>query len=219
VMKYGTGDLYSKDKARQALAAAGYSSQNGSIVDKSGKRVKLVVATNTGVKDRESTAYLVKQELTELGFEVEIKLVPWPTLLRKYMQNSVPGGSQEPGFNNGPTSVSEENWDIMVMGLSTHPIAPSGSNVFFSTRGGLNFFGYSNPEIDGLFLKLKTREALGNENRKDLYARISQLIAEDQPADFLYFPAATPAFQSRVKGIEPGMRLGYSFYKWYFEPR
>jgi peptide/nickel transport system substrate-binding protein len=188
-------------------------------VDKSGKRVKLTVATNTGVKDRESTAYLVKQELTDLGFEVEIKLLPWPTLLRKYMQNKSPDSSQEPGFNNGPAATSEETWDIMVMGLSTHPIAPSGSSVFFTTRGGLNYFGYSNPEIDALFLKLKTREALDKETRKDLYASISKLIAEDQPANFLYFPAATPAFQSTVKGIEPGMRLGYNFYKWYFEPR
>jgi peptide/nickel transport system substrate-binding protein len=219
VMKFGTGDLYSRDKARQALATAGYPSKNGAIVDQSGKQVKLIVATNTGVKDRESTAYLAKQELAALGFEVEIKLVPWPTLLRKYMQNKVPGSSQELGFNNGAEAVSEEKWDIMVMGLSTHPIAPSGSNVFFSTRGGLNYFGYSNPEIDDLFLKLKTRDALDNEARKSLYARISQLIAEDQPADFLYFPAATPAFLSKVKGIEPGMRLGYSFYKWYFEPR
>lgn len=223
VMKFGTGALYDRQKARQMLVEAGYGAKkaDGSVqvTDKDGKPLKLMVATNTGVKDRESTAYLVKQELGALGIEVEIKLVPWATLLRKYLMNKAPNTDQEARFNNGPDAVSEERWDLMVMGLSTQPMAPSGTDVFFGTDGGLNFFGYGNPKVDQLFKQLKSREALDRENRKRMYAELSRLIAEDQPANFLFFPYANPAFQSNVRGVEPGPRMGWNYYQWYFVER
>jgi peptide/nickel transport system substrate-binding protein len=223
VAKYGIGPLLNKDKARQTLFEAGYGTKkpDGSIqvTGKDGKPLKLTIATNTGVKDREQTAYLVKQELGTLGIEVELKLVPWATLLRKYLMNNTPGSNQEPRFNNGPDAVSEEKWDLMVMGLSTHPIAPSGTSVFFASDGGLNFWGSSTPGVDALFKKARTKDALDPAARKQIYGEISRLIADDQPANFLFFPAANPAFQSNVRGIEPGMRIGWNSHLWYFAER
>jgi len=223
VMKFGIGQLYSKEKAKQMLFEAGYGTKqpDGSIQvrDKDGKPLKLIIVTNTGVKDREQTAYYVKQELGSIGIEVEIKLVPWATELRQYLMNKVPNSNQEPRFNNGPDAVSEEKWDLIVIGLSTHPIAPSGTAVFFTTDGGLNFWGSSNTRIDELFTKVKSKEALSVEARKQMYAEISRIIAEDQPANFLFFPAANPAFQSNVRGIEPGMRIGWNYHMWYFAER
>jgi ABC-type transport system substrate-binding protein len=64
--------------------------------------------------------YVTKQELADMGIEVDIKLVPWPTLLRQYLMNRVPGSQQEPRFNNGPDAVSEDPWDLIVMGFSTN---------------------------------------------------------------------------------------------------
>ncbi len=223
VMKFGIGPLYNKEKAKQMLFEAGYGIKqpDGSIQvrDKDGKPLKLIIVTNTGVKDREQTAYYVKQELGSIGIEVEIKLVPWATELRQYLMNKVPNSNQELRFNNGPDAVSEEKWDLIVIGLSTHPIAPSGTAVFFTTDGGLNFWGSSNTRIDELFTKVKSKEALSVEARKQMYAEISRVIAEDQPANFLFFPAANPAFQSNVRGIEPGMRIGWNYHMWYFAER
>jgi peptide/nickel transport system substrate-binding protein len=220
VTRFGAGDMYSPEKAKQFLVDSGWAVRKPDgkieIRDKAGKSVKLTMVTNTGVKDREQTAYLVKQELGNLGIEVEIKLIPWATELRQYLMNAVPGSSQQPAFNNGPDAVSEQPWDLMVMGLSTHPIAPSGSQVFFATDGGLNFWGSSNARVDELFNKLGSKEALDQETRKKMYAEISQIMADEQPCNFLFFPAANPAFQSNVRGIEPGMRMGWNYHLWYF---
>jgi ABC-type transport system substrate-binding protein len=158
----------------------------------------------------------VKQELAGLGIEVDVKLVPWPTLLRQYVMNKVPGSDQEPRYNNGPESISEQPWDMIIMVFGTHPIAPSGSRVFFTTEGGLNYWGYSNPEVDELFQMASSKEALNEEARKKIYTEISQLIAEDQPVDFLTFPRGNHGFQANVEGIDPGMRWGWNYYKWYF---
>ena len=220
VPRYGFGSLYDKEKAKQALYEAGYGVRepDGTIVvqDKDGKPIKLTLATTTGSNIAEDIAFLVKQELADIGIEVDIKLVPWPTLLRQHVMNKVPGTDQEPRYNNGPDAVSEQPWDMIVMAFNTHPIAPSGSRVFFSTDGGLNFWGYSNPKVDELFINVRSREALDKEVRKKMYAEISQIIADDQPVVFLTFPRGNHGFQANVEGIDVGMRLGWNYYKWYF---
>jgi len=220
VPKFGIGDLYDKEKAREMLLEAGYGTRkdDGSIEihDKDGQPIKLTLVTTTGSKLTEDITLFVKQELGDIGIEVDFKLVPWPTQLRQYMMNKVPGSEQELNYNNGPDAVSEEPWDMMVLAFNTHPIAPSGSRVFFITDGGLNFWGYSNKKVDDLFVRVRSKESLDPEVRKQMYAEISRLIAEDQPANFLSFPSSNQGFQENVEGIDPGMRLGWNHHEWYF---
>jgi peptide/nickel transport system substrate-binding protein len=220
VARFGLGSLYDKEKAKQMLFEAGYGVKkpDGTIVvqDKDGKPVKLTLVTTTGSKLTEDIGLFVKQELGDLGIELDVKLVPWPTLLRQYVMNKMPGSEQEPGYNNGPDAVSEEPWDMVVMAFNTHPIAPSGSRVFFTTDGGLNFWGYSDPRVDELFVEVRSKESLDREMRKAIYAELSQIIADDQSAIFLSFPRGNHGFQANVEGIDPGMRLGWNYHKWYF---
>ncbi len=220
VTKFGFGPLYDKEKAKQMLSDAGYSSKESdgtiTIQDSEGKPVKLTLATTPGSNIAEDLAFLVKQELADIGIEVEIKLVPWPTLLRQYVMNKVPATDQEPRYNNGPDAVSEQSWDMIIMVFGTHPIAPSGSRVFYTTDGGLNFWGYANPRVDELFQRASSQEALDEEVRKEIYVEISQIIADDQPVDFLTFPRGNHGFQDNVEGIDVGMRLGWSYHKWHF---
>ena len=220
VPKYGFGSLYDKEKAKQMLYEAGYGikESDGTIAvrDKTGQPIKLTLATTPGSNIAENLAFLVKQEMADIGIEVDIKLVPWATLLRQYVMNKVPGTDQEPRYNNGPDAVSEQPWDMIIMVFSTHPIAPSGSRVFFTTDGGLNYWGYSNARVDELFLKVRSREALDEGVRKEIYGEISRLIADDQPVDFLTYPRGNHGFQANVQGIDVGMRLSWNYHEWYF---
>jgi peptide/nickel transport system substrate-binding protein len=219
--KFGWEDLYNKDKARQMLLAAGYGVKkaDGSITvqDKDGQPLKLTLATTPGSSISENTAYLVKQELADIGIAVNIKLVPWETLLRQYVMNKVPGSGQEPGYNNGPDAVGEQSWDMIIMSLSTNIMAPSGSRVFFTTKGGLNMWGYSDPGVDKLFQRVTSKEALDKDVRKQLYSEIGRMIADDQPAIFLDFPRGNAGFQSNIKGVDTGIHWTWNYYKWYFE--
>ncbi len=218
--KYGVGPLYDKAKAAQMLVEAGYGKKEGNtfkVAGKDGKPVKLSLFSSTGSNTTESITLLVKQELAALGIVVEVKLVPWPTLLGKYVRNKVPGSNQEPQFNNGKGAVSEEKWDLIIMGFNTNPLAPSGSDVFFVTDGGLNMMGYSNPKVDELFQRARSAEALDKENRKKIYQELASVISDDQPADFFAFNRAISGFQKNVKGIDPGINMGWNQYLWYFE--
>jgi peptide/nickel transport system substrate-binding protein len=152
-----------------------------------------------------------------LGIDVDIKLVPWETELAKYYMNKVPGSNQQPRNNNGLRAVSEEPWDLILAAQVVNPLAPSGSSVFFASDGGLNTYGYSNKSVDELFAKARTREALDKEARRQIYSEISQLLSDDQPVDFLDFPTMNTAYKASVKGIDPGISIGYNYQQWYFE--
>jgi len=221
IAKYGVEPLLDKEKAKELLLEAGYATRkaDGSIEvrDKEGKPLKLTLITNSGNEVRENVGHLIKQELSAIGIEVELKFVPWATELRKYLMNKVPGTNQELGYNNGVGAVSEQPWDLLVIGFSTHPLSPSGQDVFYTTKGSMNFWGYFNPQVDELFQRVKSEEALDEEVRKQLYAELSQLIAEEQPVNFLAFQLANHGFQKNVKGIEPGINIGYNYHLWYFE--
>ncbi|MFC2013432.1 ABC transporter substrate-binding protein [Chloroflexota bacterium] len=206
ISKYGVEPLLDKEKAKELLLEAGY-----------GSPPKLTLVTNAGNETNENVCHLIRQELAGIGIEVELKLVPWATELRKYLMNKVPGTDQEPRYNNGAGAVSEDPWDLLVIIFNTHPLSPSGSDVFFNTEGGLNFWGYSSAGVDELFQRLKSEEALDEGARKRLYAELSRVVSEEQPADFLAFQLATPGFQNVVKGIEPGINMGYNYHLWYFE--
>jgi len=221
VAKYGVEPLLDKEKAKEILLEAGFAAENadGSIevTDKEGKPLTLTLITNSGNETNENVGYLIKEELASIGIEVELKFVPWATELRKYLMNKVPDTDQELRYNNGAGAVSEEPWDLLVIFFNSLPLSPSGQDTFYATDGGLNFSGYSNPQIDELFNRIKSEEALDEGVRKQLYAELSQLVSEEQPADFLAFQLATLGFQNNVKGIEPGINMGYNSYLWYFE--
>jgi peptide/nickel transport system substrate-binding protein len=222
VAKYGVAPLYDKQKAAELLYQEGYGAKdnNGAIkaTNKDGTPLHLILAVNTGSKPAEDMAFSVRKDLLQLGIETEIKLVPWATLLRQYVMNTAPGSKQEAAYNNGPDAVSQESWDLILMGFSTDLLAPSGSLVFFTTKGGLNFFGYSSPEVDELFNRARSKEALDKGARQQIYAELSRVLSEEQPVDFLVFHRANVGFQKNVMGIEPGINMGYNYYLWYFEP-
>ena len=206
IAKYGVEPLIDKEKAKELLVKAGY-----------GKPVKLTIVTNAGNDTNENVCHLIKQELSAIGIDVELKFVPWATELRRYLMNKVPGTDQETRYNNGAGAISEEPWDLLVIIFSTHPLSPSGSSVFYTSEGGLNFWGYSSSQVDELFKRLKSKGALDEGARKELYAELSRLISEEQPANFLAFQLANHGFQKNVKGMEPGINMGYNYYLWYFE--
>jgi peptide/nickel transport system substrate-binding protein len=63
---------------------------------------------------------------------------------------------------------------------------------------------------------LEGRGVFDEDQRKKIYHRLHEILAEDQPCVFLYVPDALPIVHARFRGIELApLGIGYNFIKWY----
>lgn len=188
---------YNPEKARALLSDAGWiDSNNDGILDKKGEPLAFTIVTNQGNDLRSKTAEIIQRRLKEIGVEIEIRIVEWATFLKEFI---FPG-----------------NFDATILGWSGGP-EPDQFNIWHSSKTApreLNFTKYNNPEVDDL-LELG-RRTFDQAERKKIYDRFQEILAEEQPYTFLYVGEALPAVAKRFRGIEPAPAgITYNFIKWW----
>ena len=188
---------YNPQKARELLAEAGWSDSNGDgILDKNGEKLAFTIVTNQGNDLRSKTAEIIQRRLKEVGIVIEIRIVEWATFLKEFI---FPG-----------------NFDATILGWSGGP-EPDQYNIWHSSKTApreLNFIKYRNPEVDELLEK--GRRTFAQAERKQIYDRFQEILAEEQPYTFLYVGEALPAVAKRFRGIEPAPAgISYNFIKWW----
>jgi peptide/nickel transport system substrate-binding protein len=80
----------------------------------------------------------------------------------------------------------------------------------------LNSVAYINKHVEELF-----KEAGGTYDlttRKEKYAEIQKIIADDSPYIFLFYQKAWSGQNNRIKGIQPtALGIGWNFDDWYIQ--
>lgn len=190
---------YDKKKSIQLLKDAGWQDTDGDgILDKDGRPFKFKLVTNQGNKDREDIATLVQSQWREIGVLADVQIVAWASFLNEF--------------------VDKKNFQAVILGW-TLPLDPDCYVVWHSAstkEGGFNFASYKNEEVDALIEE--GRRTFNKERRIVIYNRIHEIVADDAPYTFLYFPYATAAVSKRFKGIDPAPAgIGYNFIDWYVE--
>jgi peptide/nickel transport system substrate-binding protein len=115
---------------------------------------------------------------------VEIRTLEWAALLKEH--------------------IRKRNFEAIVLGWGIG-IDPDQYVVWHSSQMAnekLNHISYSNPEVDRLLEAGRT--TCTREERVKYYHRLQEILAEDLPLLFLYFPDVLPVVSSRVQGIDPG---------------
>ena len=184
-------------RARALLAEAGWKDTDGDgLLDKDGKPFTFEILTNQGNDERKKVAELIQSSLKEIGVGVEIRVIEWAALLNEY--------------------IKKRRFDAIVLGWSIGT-DPDQYEIWHSSKTApdeLNHISYSNPEVDRLLEK--GRSFCDRKDRLPYYRRLQEVLAEDEPVVFLYFPDALPVVSSRVHGIVPGPAgIGYNFPEWY----
>jgi len=127
---------------------------------------------------------------------VQIRVVEWATFLKEFI---FPG-----------------NFDATILGWTGGP-EPDQYNIWHSSKTGareLNFIHYRNAEVDELLER--GRRTFDQTERKRIYGRFQEILAEEQPYTFLYVPEALPVVARRFRGIEPAPAgISHNFIKWY----
>jgi len=183
--------------ARTLLEAAGWHDGDGDGVrERAGQRLAFTIVTNQGNDLRAKTAEIVQRRLKEVGIDVQIRVVEWATFLKEFI---FPG-----------------NFDATILGWTGGP-EPDQYNIWHSSKTGpreLNFIHFRNAEVDELLER--GRRTFDQTERKRIYDRFQEILAEEQPYTFLYIPEALPVVARRFRGIEPAPAgISHNFIKWY----
>jgi len=188
---------YDPERARRLLAEAGWGTRNADgLLVKDGQPFTFTLLTNQGNDERKKIAEIIQASLKELGVGVEIRVLEWASFLKEY--------------------VKKRRFDAIILGWGIG-LDPDQYEIWHSSKTGpdeLNVISFDNPEVD--LLLEQGRQSCRESERKKYYYRIQEILAEEQPIVFLYFPDALPAVSRRVLGIvESPNGIRFNFTEWY----
>lgn len=187
---------YNLKQAKALLLGAGfqYNSQ-GQLLDHDGNRVRFTLLTNSGNKLREAIGAQIKQDLSQIGIQVDFNPINFNTLVSKL--------------------TDSRDWDCHLIGFTGGIEPNSGANLWTSRGGSHNFNMGPQPgqppitgwevsdwerEIDRLFTA-GARE-LDEVKRKAIYAEFQQIVQEQLPVIYLVNEIALAAVHDRIQGLE-----------------
>lgn len=186
---------YEPDRAIRMLREAGWAdSDHDGILDKNGKPFRFTILTNQGNGERIHAAEIMQQNFKKIGIDANIRVMEWQAFLEQ---------------------IDKRSFDAIILGWNmSHD--PDLYDIWHSSKtkkGEYNFVGYKNEEVDRLLVA--GRRTFDIEQRKKIYYRIHEILAEEQPYAFLYVPDATPIVHKRFKGIEvAALGIFYNFREW-----
>jgi peptide/nickel transport system substrate-binding protein len=177
---------HNPELARQLLEQAGYPAVNG-------VRFHLTMKTSTEESTRLLAAVL-QQQLREVGIALDIRTFEFATFFADvtrgaYQVHSLRwvGGNEDP--------------DIFEYVFHSDKFTPHGANRTF----------YSNPRVDVLIDQ--ARSELDEKTRKQLYAEIQEILAQDLPYIDLWYWDNVLVHSRRVKNLTLNPAGNYDFLK------
>ncbi|MEN9243692.1 MAG: ABC transporter substrate-binding protein [Gloeomargarita sp. DG02_4_bins_56] len=187
---------YNPAKARQLLTAAGFQwNEQGQLMDDQGHPVRFTLLTNIERRVRPAMAAQIKQDLAELGMQVDIQTMSFNPYIERLNKT--------------------RDWDCYLGGFGGGGIDPhSGFNIWY-TRGSLHTFNQGSlpgqpplknwtvhpweRKIDELLIR--GSQEMNERQRKAIYAEFQQLTQEELPFIYLVNNLDLKAVRNRVKGI------------------
>jgi peptide/nickel transport system substrate-binding protein len=184
-------------QAKEILRAAGFTwNEAGLLTDKAGRRVEFSLMTNAGNSEREQMATMVQADLKELGIGVNITMLELRSLLDRVTKGldyeacllGLAAGDADPApeMNVWLSSGSTHLWDV------THQRPASEWQA----------------ELDRLMNAQLT--AANYRDRKQMYDRVQEIVAEHLPIIALASPNVLVGAKKGLRGFRPGILLPYA---------
>jgi ABC-type transport system substrate-binding protein len=172
---------YDPEAAREKLKQARSELAVKDLLDKDGRIPEISV--DLGSRESRRRGEFIKQQFSEIGLNVKIKLNDWPTLQEK---------------------VHTKRCQLFTMGW--HADYPDGENFLQLFYGpniakGTNNSNYSNPKFDALYEQAKVMP--DSPERRELYAKMVRMIGEDCPLVLLSEPLSFVLKYDWVKNYKP----------------
>jgi peptide/nickel transport system substrate-binding protein len=191
---------HSIDHARQLLREAGFKwssdpSGDSALLDADGSPVEFSILTSSSNADRMKMATLIQDDLKHLGMRVQVVPLEFRSLLDRITQT--------------------KEYDACVLGLVSFDADPNSDMNVWLSSGGTHLWNPSQAhpatawenEIDRLMEEQLT--VTSYEQRKKLYDRVQEILAEFQPMIFLASPDVLVAARNTIGNFHPAVLEPY----------
>jgi peptide/nickel transport system substrate-binding protein len=190
----------SLDQARQLLKEAGFSWTNASngdsvLVDSGGKPVEFSILTSSSNADRTKMATLLQDDLKQLGMHVQVAPLEFRSLIERVTQT--------------------KEYDACLLGLVSFDADPNSDLNVWLSSGGTHLWNPSQAhpattwEAEMDHLMEQQLSATAYEQRKKLYDRVQEILAENQPMIFLASPHILAGAKDTVGNFHPAVLEPY----------
>jgi peptide/nickel transport system substrate-binding protein len=190
----------SVEHARALLKEAGFSWRtdgNGAteLLDSDGKVVEFSILTSSSNADRTKMAALIQDDLKELGMRIQVVPLEFRSLIDRVTQT--------------------KDYDACVLGLASFDADPNSDLNVWLSSGGTHLWNPSQAhpatsweaEIDGLMEQ--QLDAPKYAQRKKLYDRVQEILAEYQPMIFLASPDILTGAKNSIGNFHPAVLEPY----------
>lgn len=189
-------------KAKELLTSSEFVIKNKKLYDKYGNRVEIDLSTNAGNTEREALGVMIKQDLSDIGIQVNFKPIEFNSLVNK-ITNSF-------------------DWDTIILGLTGSPVEPHNGKNVWNSNGPLHLFNQrSQNDISGVlpypFEKRindifdKASLCLKFNERKKYYDEYQQIVYNEAPIIYLYSPIRIFAIRRKIKNLYPSTLSGLTY--------
>ena len=152
---------------------------------------------NDGIRDREIDGRSVPFEFTVLCSQQPMAQEISALLQQSLERIGVRVNVRPTEFTVLQQQLLEKKFDAAFGGWGAGADPDTSSNIW-ATGEGRNFGSYSNPEVDRLFAE--GRAEVDRTKRAEKYARIQEILYEDQPSTWLYWRNSFHGFSKDLRG-------------------
>ncbi len=190
----------SLERARALLKEAGFSWTSGpngeaELVDADGKAVEFSIITSSSNADRAKMATLIQDDLKQLGMRVQVVPLEFRSLLDRLTQT--------------------KEYDACILGIVSPDADPNVDINVWLSSGGTHLWNPSQEhpatpweaEIDRLMEQQLV--ATNYTERKKLYDRVQEVLAEEQPMIFLASPDILVGAKNAIGNFRPAVLEPY----------
>ena len=190
----------SVEQARSLLKATGFAWRQGAggeeqLVDSSGKAVEFSILTSASNNDRTKMATLIQDDLKQLGMRVQVVPLEFRSLIERVTQT--------------------KEYDACLLGIASFDADPNSDLNVWLSSGGQHLWNPSQThpatpweaEIDKLMEQQLA--APSYEQRKKLYDRVQEILAQNQPMIFLASPNILTGAKSSAGNFHPAVLEPY----------
>lgn len=177
----------------------------GALYAADGTPLSFDITSYSGNTSVTATLELMQDQLSRVGFEVNLDILEFQTMLEK---------------------LDGQTFDTIMLFLGGFDASnPDELRALFMAEGdvvgsGFNNWSYNNPEVDALFNQARTVPGCDEAERKALYEQIQQILLDDLPVYYVNTSMVPVVAQPDIANFDPlPLDLEWNIYAWSQVPR